>query len=45
VRIVVRAGQVRDQVAECDVALLGEDSTVRAELLEVSLVLRPDREV
>jgi malonyl CoA-acyl carrier protein transacylase len=45
VRIVVRAGQVRDQVAECDVALLCEDSTVRAELLEVSLVLRPDREV
>jgi hypothetical protein len=38
---VVRARDVHADSAECDVAFLAEDGTVRAELLGVSLVRRP----
>ncbi|MEU6253480.1 SDR family oxidoreductase [Streptomyces sp. NPDC047043] len=41
VRCVVRARDVRDEGALCDIGFLDEDGSVRAELLGVSLVLRP----
>jgi len=40
-RCVVRARDVWSGGAECDIALLGEDGAVRAELFTVSLVPRP----
>jgi NADP-dependent 3-hydroxy acid dehydrogenase YdfG len=40
-RCVVRARDVWSDGAECDIAFLAEDGTVRAELLGVSLVSRP----
>jgi hypothetical protein len=40
-RCVVRARDVWPGGAECDIALLGEDGAVRAELFTVSLVPRP----
>ncbi len=40
-RCVLRAGNVWADSAECDIALLAEDGTVRCELLGVSLVRRP----
>jgi hypothetical protein len=41
-RCVVRARNVWADAAECDVVLSGPDGAVRAELLGVSLVMRPD---
>ncbi|MFJ3801178.1 SDR family oxidoreductase [Streptomyces sp. NPDC090088] len=41
VRCLVRKVDVRDDSARCDLGLLDEDGTVRAELLGVTLVLRP----
>jgi len=41
VRCVVRAGDVQDQSATCDIGFVDEDGSVRAELLGVALVLRP----
>jgi NADP-dependent 3-hydroxy acid dehydrogenase YdfG len=41
VRCVVRAREVRDAQAVCDIALIDADQSVRAELLGVSLVRRP----
>ena len=38
---VVRAREVHADSAECDIAFLAEDGSVRAELLGVSLVRRP----
>jgi hypothetical protein len=40
-RCVVRAREVWSDAAECDIALLGADGTIRAELFGVSLVARP----
>ncbi|HKN51575.1 MAG TPA: SDR family NAD(P)-dependent oxidoreductase, partial [Amycolatopsis sp.] len=40
-RCVVKAGDVRAESAECDIAFLAEDGSVRAELLGVSLIARP----
>jgi hypothetical protein len=40
-RCVVRARDVWSDGAECDIAFIGEDGTVRAELFGVSLVPRP----
>jgi hypothetical protein len=44
-RCVVRATETHHRRATCDVALLDEDGGVRAELLGVSLVLRPSADV
>jgi acyl transferase domain-containing protein/NADP-dependent 3-hydroxy acid dehydrogenase YdfG len=41
-RCVVRAGRLSGSQAECDVALLDADGGIRAELLDVSVVLRPE---
>jgi hypothetical protein len=41
-RCVVRAGAARQLEATCDIVLLDSDGGVRAELLGVTVVLRPD---
>ncbi|GAA3685110.1 hypothetical protein GCM10022267_84900 [Lentzea roselyniae] len=41
VNCVLRAGSVRESRAECDVALIDLDGSVRAELLGVSVIRRP----
>ncbi len=40
-RCVVKARDIWSDGAQCDIAFLGEDGAVRAELIGVSLVLRP----
>jgi hypothetical protein len=40
-RCIVAAGDVRPDSAECDIAFLDENGSVRAELLGVSLIARP----
>jgi NADP-dependent 3-hydroxy acid dehydrogenase YdfG len=42
-RCVVRARNVWADMAECDIALIGQDGAIRTELLGVSLVMRPER--
>jgi hypothetical protein len=43
VRCELRARKVRDAHAECDIRIVDPDGSVRAELLGVTVVLRPDQ--